>query len=102
MERRFFVTIFAPDQSALADLGKYGLDLFPASRRKRGEFSADGLLDEASIKKMRRVGYRVEVREEYIEQGRRSAGQADRIEEQAPPVEVMDAREWLESFNRRK
>jgi hypothetical protein len=95
MERRFFVTIFAPDQSALADLGKYGLDLFPASRRGRVEISVGGLLGEASIKKVRRAGYRVEVLEEYIEQARRTAGHA-------PPVEVMDAREWLESFNRRK
>lgn len=98
MERRFFVTIFAPNQSAFTDLRKYDLDLFGGSSRKRGESSIGGLLSEANIKKVRRAKYRVEVHEEYVEQARQSAAQSA----QSAPVEVMDDREWLEAFYGRK
>ena len=104
MERRFFVTIFAPNQSALADLGRLELDLFGVSSRTQGESFTGGLLTEASIEQLRKAVYRVEVHEEYIEQARQVEieEQAGRKGSQSPPVEVMDDKAWLEEFNRRK
>lgn len=104
MERRFFVTIFAPRQSALAKLQRLNLDLFGISSRKRGESSLGGLLTEANIEEVRKAGFRVEVHQEYIEQARQSelAKQAGQTEEPSPPVEIMDDKAWLEEFNRRK
>ena len=98
MERRFFVTIFASNKSALADLQRLNLDLFGLSARARGESSIGGLLTEANIEQLRKAGYRVEVHEEYIEQAR--LAQADRRGE--PPVPIMDDKAWLREFNRRK
>lgn len=98
MAQRFFVTIFAPDLAALRALGKYGLDLAPTSRREHLKLSVSGLVTDAEIKKLRRARYRVEVGEEYVEQGRLS----DERERAAALPEVMGANEWLESFNRRK
>lgn len=97
MERRFFVTVFAPDEAALSALGKYGLDLFPSSSRKRKKLAIDGLLGEAQIKKLERAGYRVEVRKEHVEQAQQSG-----LEAQSSPIPIMDDKEWLKAFKRRK
>lgn len=84
MQRRFFVTIFAPDRKALATLRRLELDLFGVTPKARGESSAGGLLTEADIEQARGAGFRVEVHEEYVEQGRgrakKSAGKATRKE----------------------
>lgn len=100
MERRFFVTIFAPNQSALADLQRLDLDIFGVSSRKRGKSSTGGLLTETNIEQVRKAGFRVEVHEEYIEQARRK--QSGRKGKQSPPVEIMSDKAWLKEFNRRK
>jgi hypothetical protein len=100
MERRFFVTIFSRNKSALADLRRLDLDLFGVAERARGESSIGGLLTEASIEQLRKAGYRVEVHEEYVEQARKS--QAHRKGRQSSPVPIMDDKAWLKEFNRRK
>jgi len=104
MERRFFVTIFAANQSAFEDLLRLDLDLFGVSPRKRGESSTGGLLTESNIEQVRNAGFRVEVHEEYVEQARQGklAKQAGRRGKQSPPVEIMDDKAWLKEFNRRK
>lgn len=102
MERHFFVTIFAPNKSAFADLQRLNLDIFGGS--SRGELAIGGLLTETNIKQVRRAGYRVEIHEEYIEQGRQAglARDAGGSSKQSPPVEIMDDKAWLKEFKRRK
>lgn len=98
MERRFFVTIFARDKSALENLQRLELDIFGLTKRPRGESSMGGLITEANIEQLRKSGYRVEVHEEYVEQARlkQAGGKAE------PPVPTMDDKTWLKDFNRRK
>lgn len=115
MQRRFFVTIFAPDQKAFVALRRLDLDLFSLPSNKRGEASIGGLLTEADIERVRGAGYRVQIVEEYVEQGRKqakkSAGKmAARDAAEAagqggtpvPPVQTMNDKAWLKEFNRRK
>ena len=97
MEQRFFVTIFAADQSAFRDLTNLNLDLFGTSTSKRGESSVGGLLTKAQIKKVEKAGYRVEVHQEYVEQARVSG-----IKTSSQVVEVMDDKQWLEAFYNKK
>jgi hypothetical protein len=113
--RRFFVTIFAPNQKALVALRQLNLDIFGVKPKPRGESSAGGLLTEEGIEQARGVGCRVEVREEYIPQGQKQAtksarevarkevaGSADEGGKAVPPVQTMDDKAWLKEFNRRK
>jgi hypothetical protein len=93
MERRFFVTIFAADSATLADLQRFELDLFGMSGREGGEARIGGLLREADIEEVRKAGYRVQIHEEYVEQGRQTG-------KQVPPVETIDDKTWLEAFQR--
>jgi hypothetical protein len=97
MEQRFFVTIFAADQTALKGLTRLDLDLFGTSSPKRGEASVGGLLTEAQIKQVEKAGYRVKVHEEYVEQSRMSG-----MDAQQHSVEVMDDEQWLKAFYDRK
>ncbi len=96
MERCFFVTIFAPSRSALANIHKLNLDLdlFGLSSRE-GEASIDGLLTETQIEQVRKAGFRVEVKEEYVEQ-------IDEKGNPLQPVQLMDDKAWLEEFYRSK
>jgi hypothetical protein len=57
-----------------------------------------GLITDVDIEVLRRSGYRVEVREEYVEQARqkRAGGRAK------SPVATMSDKAWLKEFNRRK
>jgi hypothetical protein len=98
MERRFFVTIYARDKSALENLQRLELDIFGLTKRPAGESSMGGLITEASIEELRKSGYRVEVHEEYVEQARQqpALGKAE------SPVPTMDDKAWLKDFNRRK
>lgn len=113
--RRFFVTIFAPNQKALVALRRLNLDIFGVNSKARGESSAGGLLTEEGIEQARGAGFRVEVHEEYIPQGQRqanksakeaalkeAAGPAAEGGQAVPPVQTMDDKTWLEEFNRRK
>ncbi|HEY0379228.1 MAG TPA: hypothetical protein VGC87_20090 [Pyrinomonadaceae bacterium] len=113
--RRFFVTIFAPDQKALVALRRLDLDLFGVTPKARGESSAGGLLTEEDIERVRGSGFRVEVHEEYIPQGQKQAkksagevalkdvaGPAAEGGKAVPPVKTMDDKAWLKEFNRRK
>jgi hypothetical protein len=93
MEQQFFVTIFAPNTAALADLQRFELDLFGMSGREGGEARIGGLLREADIEEVRKAGFRVQVHEEYVEQGRPTG-------KQVPPVETTDDKAWLEAFQR--
>ncbi len=115
MQRRFFVTIFAPNQKALVTIKRLDLDLFSIPSNKRGEASMGGLLTEADIEQVRGMGYRVEIQEEYVEQGRKQAkksagktalkdvaGLPVRVGTPVPPVKTMDDKAWLKEFNRRK
>lgn len=97
MEKRFFVTIFAADQTALKNLTRLDLDLFGSSSPKRGEASVGGLLTEAQIKQVKKAGYRVEVQDEYVEQSRLTGLAAE-----GQSIEVMDDKQWLEAFYNRK
>jgi hypothetical protein len=95
MQRRFFVTIYAPTRAALADLQKLDLDLFGASAAEGGEARIGGLLTENSIEEVRKAGFRAEVHEEYVEQARQA-------QNRIAPIEVMDDKTWLEEFQSRK
>ena len=97
MEQRFFVTVFAADESAFRDLTNLNLDLFGSRSSKKGESSVGGLLTKSQIKKLEKAGYRVEVHQEYVEQARVSA-----ITESSQVVEVMDDKQWLEAFYAKK
>ncbi|HJU53351.1 MAG TPA: hypothetical protein VJ715_02225 [Pyrinomonadaceae bacterium] len=113
--RRFFVTIFVPNQKALTALRRLSLDIFGVKSKARGESSAGGLLTEENIEKVRGAGFRVEVHEEYIPQGQKQAkrsirgaalkdvvGPAAEGGKPVPPVQTMNDKVWLKEFNRRK
>ena len=95
MERRFFVTIFAPNRSALEGLSRLDLDLFGASSGEGQEVNMGGLITESNIEEVRKAGFRVEVHEEYIEQARFA-------DKKSSGIDTMDDKAWLDEFNRRK
>jgi hypothetical protein len=100
MERRFFVTIFARNRSALDKLIRLDLDLFGVTPQARGESTVSGLVTEASIDELRKARFRVEVHDEYVEQARMKQTRAKGKQES--PVPIMDDKAWLKEFNRRK
>jgi hypothetical protein len=97
MERRYFVTIFAPDKSAFKGLANLNLDIFGSPVTRRGESSIGGLLSDDNIKQVKKAGFRVEVHDEYVEQARMSG-----LDAAAQSVQTMDDKQWLESFYSRK
>jgi hypothetical protein len=57
MERRFFVTIFAPDKSAFKGLANLNLDIFGSPITKRGESFIGGLLTNDKIKQVKKRAF---------------------------------------------
>lgn len=96
MERRFFVTIVAPNRSAFAALQRLNLDLFGVTARPEGESSSGGLVTETDINQLRNVGCEVKIIEEYIAQEKQKGRKTK------PPVPIMDDKAWLKEFYRRK
>lgn len=87
MERRFFVTVIAPDAGALLELRAFDLDVFQATARLTPEKQAEieGLLSLDEIGRLVEAGYRVLVEEEMQKRARAR-------------TESVGFREWLQAM----
>ena len=72
MERRYFVTIFAPNRASLRDLGTEGLDVFQATAKENpnGTYSIDGLVTLAQVETLLDGDYEVLIREDASKRAR--------------------------------
>jgi hypothetical protein len=87
MERKFFVTIIAPDKRVLLKLQEYDLDIFQATSRvnERKQFIVEGLLTLEDVGRLVEDGYQVLVEEESSKRARAAR-------------EIVQFEEWIKEM----